>query len=861
MSNEPKDNTGDFTGRESVIKVDVPSPQSDSYLNQQIQSFLDETMYRPLQEIAKTVEHQLSNDGHGYQDNLAKTMERPVVKEAKALLAVSHRIKRESADLIQKAKVADMSEDNLREINQQLVAELEKNVAYVQKLSTIAIGKAYHEDRQRKAKTRYFVAFAVALFMLAASVAYFKYGLTAEQKKYVRIQLENWHLLKQVQETEQTVAQKQQEIREKARTIADQTKELQEKEQNIKEVKRSASEKEQMLTQTREVLTQTQQELSAKDYITNKLQQLKEFAGELERWREAGHLLEHEFQGTQQTVLVKHSAMSKEFDQLLDAKQLWAELKMPIEEKLLTVQARFYGFQESQLRFLQQGGQTCQASLRELATFAEELQNKQPHLLQYAEKKMSDVPGIEQEFASLENTYQKHAKTTWPGITALRQQLHLFHKEPFAIYTKLLEYYQRHTMDHKIFVMAYQHLKEAETIYQTVEQIKSQLSDVAGSLDRNKQNQNLVQAGQQITVLRQELSLLYRPFMNLLSDATWAEEIAGWGEQQKRESDCLQFGRKMAEHDQKSDSLMSQVHIVYQKIGKIAKYCVEAKEFWQQERARQKNMAGKIAEKPKVDSKAAATPTSTQPSLQPTALPANQLGVLYQNISGYLQMASSECVVTTKIFSRQQDRLVLQSHLIAKVFAAIYRQEAVSVSCLLFQALAPQDEVGNRILQRGDVTWFYDERQNSLVRLTPQLLRVSPNQQFQQTVDIVELIWWSDGEYEIKQGEKITSDKGEKFYRLLFSAREQTVYPWVYCHYSVAQEMPVKLEYCDANRRPSLVIYCRTFQTTPLGKRAVRCMVMDLANPDFLMEVEYLNIKQKEFPEYIFQKENIAGLK
>lgn len=881
MSND-KPQTGAFKGYESTIKIDSPASPQGSELDQEFQWILEETLDRPLQEITKTLEHKLKQETVAksgerkptvrHQEDFSKTLERPLEKEAKTLLTVTQRLKMNSAELIEKSVSAapgrdgDPEFERLRELNQRLASELGKSVEYAEKLSTIAIGKAYREERQRKSKRRYLQAFVVALLILAPCAIYFKYGLTAEQKKSLRVHLQNLNLVEKVQQKEQEVAQTRQESQQKSATIAEKEKELQQKDQNIQQVKQTIGEKEKQLTQTREVLTQTQQELSAKAYITSQLQKLKEYAQEVRQLRETAVQTGLVLQNSQQAAAEKHSRMYKLFNEFLDSKQIWNELRLPAEESLLTMQSKLHILQESQATFLQHGKDACREIQAELAAFDEELQKRQPYLLQYAEKKMSDVRDVERQMSAIDDAYQTHHTLTRKSVDTWRQQHGQFEEQSLAAYLKVLEYYQRHAINNKTFAMVYQDIQQTEALYKTVQETKTDVGQT--SVTGSKQSQELANAGGEIAALRRNFAGMYQKFLATVSDSAWGDEIAAWSEPGKSEADMSRLQAQMMRYDQTIDALMNEVHTIYQKIGKIGKYCVEARQFWEQELARKKQLSAKNTDAAKIEAKPSPVATK-EPATSKTQtatkaskpLATGQLASVLDRTRSSLDMASSEFVATTKIFSRQQNQLVLQSYLIAKVFAEAYRQQQSIDDCLLAQALAPQELLGNRILQRGDVAWFYEERKNSLQRLTPQLLRVSPSQRFQQMVDFVDLNWWKEGEYQVQEGEEVTSDKGEPVYRVLLAAVRPKTFAWVYCHYSAAQEVPVRIEYCDASRTPQLVVYCRAFQTTPLGKRAVRFMVVDMANVELMMEVEYLNIGKKQFPEYIFQKESMAKLK
>lgn len=798
----------------------------------------------------------------------ARTIEREVAAPSHAKAAPSKALTKSSADLLSittRLTLPERPQDpeymQLRNITQQLVMELGKQVDYVERLSTIAVNKSYKEGRERKSKRRYFKALLVTVCILLGCVIFFKYALTEEQKKAFRAQLEKAHLLTKVEEAEKTIIQTQLEVSEKNKQIQEKDQHLKvaqenlgEKEKELQVVEKKVGEKEHQLSQTKAVLSKTQLELQLKSYINSQLQRLKDFSRETEKSLANARDIYQKLQESQHLVQPQYYAMNQLLDQFLETKTILGKFTPSGEEALLLLQASLQNLAEEHALFINKSRTACERAENVFTTFAGLLKRRQAEFLQYAEAK--DAGEVEkriaQEMSGIEAMYRNEQSQNRAALTGLQTRLADFQSEQWPGYLKMAEYYQRHSINNSSFSQIYQHLQD---LLPLVQEVKEACAKAEPGLPKDWQarSKELAEKQKESATWQPGLSANYWEFIQALTAKTLMETVPHVSiENEASGSKLAMLSQQISDKDKQIAAIMDRVNEIYQTMQKHSKYYLDAKELLAKELARPKpTVPASVEHKP-----APALRTETRDISADKA----KFLQIYDNIRSCFKMSGCEFVATTKMLGKQRDKFILQNYVIAKVLAENPLQ--TQPGAIFFQALAPQEFLGNRILKRGLVSWFYEERNNTVSRLTPQLLRLGPSHLFQQMVDTIDLTSLLGQNYELHhEFEQITTDTHEAQYRFRLQAPGNQEIPSIYCLYSVAHDVPVKLEYCNQANTPTMLVYCRAFQTTPLGKRITKYVVVDKQNPDLLLEIEYLNVVKKEFPQYVFQKENISQLK
>jgi hypothetical protein len=372
-------------------------------------------------------------------------------------------------------------------------------------------------------------------------------------------------------------------------------------------------------------------------------------------------------------------------------------------------------------------------------------------------------------------------------------------------------------LEHKTVLATCQNLQELEKLVEKIAQplpagqsVPERLTEVKGQLYK-------------------ETKLSYQEFMENTTDPLPVEALQNALEEGILKDQILKdVKEKIQKHDKKIEVVVERFRSIYSRLGELS----------QEYLAFQKK---RKTEEKRDDSK-------------PKLLPPEQRKEIGETIRSCFQMASCEFIARSSIFRKQNEKFFLGNYLISKVWV-----QKEDTFYLLLYALAPEEQLGNRLLKRGDLFWFYNKREDSLQRVTPTLLRFTPNEQLQHTMDIILLTHLEH--YELEEGVEEVVLNGEKLHRFCFVSKESKNLPVLYCIYSMSKKAPMKLEYCTSDGTPQIAIYCRSFQPTFMGVRIRKYVMQHLSTPLMLMQMEYLHIAAQSLPSYRFHKDQITTLK
>ncbi|NUM36867.1 MAG: hypothetical protein HUU50_20170 [Candidatus Brocadiae bacterium] len=707
------------------------------------------------------------------------------------------------------------------EIQDRLITELKKQIEYVESLNQMTIARTYDGQKQKKAKKRYFKALVVSILLLVSSVLYFEYGLTETQQQWI---MEKSHFNRLLGQKEETIQKQKKEIEHKEITIENKQKDIQEKETLItkkeEEIKKNVedlSKAKKTIEHKEHQLEAMMSELEVKSYITEKVKNIKEFAEYTQNLLEKTKLLHDSTTNYRDALRKRQIEMSENFNQFSNSNVLLETSPKSIDESLITRRSQWSATEEALFTSYRENMAFAESTQKQGESFLQVLEEKNKLFLSY-DLKSGGTGNLQKEFEILKKQYkdqQNHSEK----LKSLQSFLEKEQKERLQIYTKASIFYKQQAMNQKYFVGMQERTEEVNVLYTKIQEYKKKS-------EKRIEEKELLEKQQIISNYTDQRESLYKAFMKeVLSEVLFKES------QEKK------FSNHILSQEKKIEDILEQARNLFKGISAVAKYYSDAKNQLEEDIKQQELALKKASETQPVI-------TPTKPEMQtPEEIPLAKN--IFEEVKMYFNMANAEFLVKSSIFGKKEEKLLLKDYTIFKVSAR-------SSDSVLVQTLAPSNQSGNRILKSSNLYWFYDKNRDIVIRVTP-------NQQLENAIDIVDIASISYEDYSAEEKVEKWDDKGD-LYLMKLRSKNNSMLPLIHCVYSVSKKLPAKLEYYDQEGKKKYDFFCRSFQKTELGKRIQQYVVIDIKQ-NIVIQIEYINLVKKEFPDYFFDKNNLKQIK
>ena len=738
--------------------------------------------------------------------------------------------------------------------NLDMLDQVQKQVECIEKLEKMLIAKNEEVQRQKRRNRLYLVASFLTFFLgLGGAIAYYEYGLSNQQREYFRERLANSALGRKILEYEeklqhslQKLHKTEEDLQQTNQNLTQKVQEVKQKEQIITQTQQEVIDKEKQLSQKQKEVLEKQQTLELKAYIAQALKEINDYLGTVEQQQVAVQQAEQQLREAEKLLRGRQDEIGEGFNQL--PMELFNDLGSKYQEKLLITKAELIKAYEADLAFLGHGIKTCQSLHNQGTSVSQSLKETQDQFLNPAKKVELDL--AKRDFAQTQKLYQEQ-QAAWQNLPVIQNRLKTFSSVKIEVYQKILKYNQRRLVNQKSFQTMDREFKEIKMLQDSL----VKFADKEAFPNQLKQIEKL---RGEIESLHTEIRSSYQQFSDKTTDGFIVTDLQSIALDDASTSRLTQIQGNIERREQELTPLMDKAQQSYSQLSKIAKSYVEMKSDMEEE-VKQRELAHKkatetIAE-PLPLPPLTTTPTHPKevPRVEqplPTAEPTVEL--IFNNIQSFFRMSPCEFTVKGSTFEKKSDKLTLKTYSIFKIYSQIYESDTQQSIAILVQTLAPQNEAGNRILKRDNIYWYYNREQDSIIRVTP-------GQQLENAIDIVDIAAISYKDYNPdKQLEKVTFNF-ETLYRIVMRARFDQQFPVINCLYSPAKSVPLKFECYNRAGQLNLVIYCKSFQSTGLGRRIKEYVVVDSIN-NLVVQLEYLNVVKKEFPDYMFKKDYLKQI-
>ncbi len=725
-----------------------------------------------------------------------------------------------AADLIQQVTIArnylgtkENVPPKMLELQDRLVTELKRQIEYVESLNQMTIARTYDGQKQKKAKRRYFHALIISLVLLLSSVLYFQYGLTESQQQWIMEKSQFNRLLGQ---KEETIQKQKQEIQHKEITIENKQKDIQEKqklilkkEEEIKKNVESLSEAQKTIATKNQQLDFIMTDLEVKSYITEKIKNIKDFHDYTQDLLERAKKFQTVLVDGKESLKAKQIEISEVFNQFITTNAILEKKQNSIEENLITMRSRWNALEENFLSFYQENLVFVEGMTTQSHAFLGNLEEKNALFLKH-DLKSGGTGSLQKSFEMLEKEHQEQInfdKKLAQSQIALKEM-----QEKQNAFIKVINFYKQNEMNQKYFSGIQERIDDLNLLYTKIQEYQSK---VAQKIDTKELEQNQ----EKLTSYLSQREKLYFTFM---SEVFWDGLL--------KEAQEDKVSKLLLLQEQKIENFLKQARDIFQAISTIGLSFSEAKNQLEKSIQEQENSLK-------------ASPKNIPAIEEETSLPKESplAQAVFEEFKMYFNMANTEFLVKSSIFSKTSEKLVLKEYTIVKVSAR-------SAYLVLVQTLAPGNQAGNRILKSNNLYWFYDKNKDIVIRVTP-------NQKAENAINIIDVASISYEDYELK--EAITNWEGKSdLYLMKLQAKNKQEFPVIHCLYSISKKLPAKLEYYDQEGKKRYDFYCKSFQITELGKRIQQYIVVDLKE-NVIIQIEYLNLVKKEIPDYFFDKNSL----